>query len=71
MYASYAIHVLAVGWFIFCWVGYTYYASRRSRDTPCLASVLHLHRENWMQRMLLRENRIADPNVIGSLERNA
>lgn len=71
MYASYAIHVLAVGWFIFCWVGYTYYASHRSRDTPCLSSVLHLYRENWMQRMLLRENRIADANVIGSLERNA
>lgn len=67
----YAIHIVAVGWFVFCWVGYAHYASRRGLDTPCLASVLHLYREHWMQRMLLRENRIADANVIGSLERNA
>ena len=64
-------HVLAVGWFIFCWGGYSRYAQFKGRTTPCLASVLHLYREDWMRRMLLRENRIADANVIGNLERNA
>lgn len=64
-------HVLAVLWFILCWTGYTLYADWRSRDTPCLASVMHLYREDWMRRMLLRDNRIADANVIGNLERNA
>src|SRR5690606_13881755 len=37
----------------------------------CLASVLHLYHEDWMRRMLLRDNRIADANVIGNLECNA
>ena len=32
---------------------------------------MHLYRRDWMQRLLLRENRIADANVIGNLERNA
>src|SRR3546814_11912940 len=32
---------------------------------------MHLYREDWMRRMLLRENRIADASVIGNLERNA
>ncbi len=64
-------HLLAILWFLFCWVGYTLYASWRATDTPCLASVLHLYREDWMRRMLLRDNRIADANVIGNLERNA
>ena len=64
-------HLIAVLWFVFCWVGYTYYASWRGRDTPCLASVLHLYREDWMRRLLLRDNRIADASVIGNLERNA
>ncbi|MBE7926542.1 DUF599 domain-containing protein [Pseudomonas saudiphocaensis] len=64
-------HVIAVVWFVACWVGYTHYAIWRGRDTACLASVLHLYRKDWMQRLMLRDNRIADANVIGNLERNA
>ena len=64
-------HLIAVLWFVMCWAGYTRYASWRGRDTACLASVLHLYRQDWMRRMLLRDNRIADANVIGNLERNA
>lgn len=64
-------HAIAVAWFVICWVGYTRYANWRGRDTACLASVLHLYRQDWMQRLLLRDNRIADANVIGNLERNA
>ncbi len=64
-------HMLAAVWFVVCWVGYTRYAQAKGRTTPCLASVLHLYREDWMRRMLLRDNRIADANVIGNLERNA
>lgn len=64
-------HVLVVFWFIFCWLGYSCYAAWRAKSTPCLASVMHLHREDWMQRMLMRENRIADASVISNLERNA
>lgn len=68
---QYLPHVLALGWFVLCWLGYTGYATRRGADTPCLASVLHLYREDWMRRLLMRDNRIADANVIGNLERNA
>lgn len=64
-------HLIAVFWFVVCWAGYTHYASWRGRDTACLASVLHLYRQDWMQRLLMRDNRIADANVIGNLERNA
>lgn len=64
-------NLLAVCWFALCWGGYTRYAIWKGRDTACLASVLHLYREDWMRRMLLRDNRIADASVIGNLERNA
>lgn len=57
-------------WFMFCWVGYTYYAWYKGRDTACLASVLHLYRKDWMSRLLLREQRIADASLISNLERN-
>ena len=65
------IHLIAALWFVICWGGYTRYATWKARDTACLASVLHLYREDWMRRMLLRDNRIADASVIGNLERNA
>ena len=65
------VHLLAALWFVLCWGGYTRYATWKARDTACLASVLHLYREDWMRRMLLRDNRIADASVIGNLERNA
>ena len=68
---DYLHHLIAACWFVLCWAGYTRYAHVKGRTTPCLASVLHLYREDWMRRMLLRENRIADANVIGNLERNA
>ena len=68
---EYLRHLVAALWFVFCWVGYTRYAIWKGRDTPCLASVMHLYREDWMRRMLQRDNRIADANVIGNLERNA
>ena len=64
-------NLLAALWFIACWGGYTRYATWKGRDTACLASVMHLYREDWMRRMLLRDNRIADASVIGNLERNA
>ena len=69
--ADYLQDLIAALWFLLCWVGYTRYAIWKGRDTACLASVLHLYREDWMRRMLLRDNRIADANVIGTLERNA
>ncbi|KAF1066562.1 MAG: hypothetical protein GAK45_01881 [Pseudomonas citronellolis] len=33
--------------------------------------MLHLYREDWMRRLMLRDNRVADASVIGNLERNA
>ena len=64
------INLLAISWFLLCWVGYTYYALRKGRDTACLATVLHLYRRDWMNRLLMREQRMADASVIGNLERN-
>ena len=67
----YLIHLAALAWFMLCWIGYSHYAAWKARSTPCLASVLHLYRQDWMRRLLLRDNRIADASVIGNLERNA
>ncbi len=64
------LNLSAFSWFLLSWIGYTYYAGHKARDTACLASVLHLYRKDWMTRLLMREQRIADASVIGNLERN-
>ena len=58
---------LAIGWFFFCWAGYTYYADYRRWGTRELASVLHEYRLRWMKRLLERENRMADVAALSSL----
>jgi len=62
--------VMALLWFLACWVGYTRYAKRRSATEVCLASVMHMYRREWMLQMMRRENRMADMSAISTLERN-
>ena len=52
---------------LLCWLGYTWYASYKGKETPCLASVLALYRRDWMLRLLNRDNRIADASLLSSL----
>ncbi|EAR61933.1 DUF599 domain-containing protein [Neptuniibacter caesariensis] len=63
------LNLLALVWFLICFKGYMYYAKKRSYDTPCLASMLHMYRREWMKRMLTHEVRIADTTAIANLER--
>ena len=63
------LNLLALCWFLICFKGYMYYARVRSYDTPCLASMLHMYRKEWMLRMLTHEVRIADTTAIANLER--
>lgn len=64
------LNFIALIWFLVCFNGYMYYARTQSYTTPCLASVLHIYRTEWMRRMLTRDNRIADATVISNLERS-
>lgn len=65
-----ALNLIALLWFLLCFKGYMFYARKRSYDTPCLASVLHMYRKEWMARMLTRGTRIADTTAIANLERS-
>lgn len=64
------LNLVALSWFLLCFKGYMYYAKKKSYTTPCLASVLHMYRHQWMQRVLERENRISDTSAIANLERS-
>lgn len=64
------LEVVALVWFLICWLGYTEYSRRKANNRSCLSNTLDLYREDWMRVMLRRENRISDASVVGNLERN-
>jgi uncharacterized membrane protein len=61
------IDIASLTWFIAVWIGYTWYADRGSRRVHSLRAVMFAHRHEWMQRMVERDNRIVDANIVGNL----
>jgi uncharacterized membrane protein len=64
------IDIIAVVWFFSLWIGYTLFAKHRAKVVSCLSFELRRKRNDWMQRMLLRDNKMADVGLISTLERN-
>ncbi len=61
--------LLAPAWFLVCWFGYTAYADRALRRLSLMRS-MHAYRQAWMRRMLERDNRIVDTQIIANLMRS-
>jgi len=59
--------LVALGWFIAVWVGYTRYADRGTARPRSLRAAMHAHRSRWMRQMMARDNRIVDANIVGNL----
>ena len=55
--------IAAVIWLLACWLGYTRFSERRAL-TGNLIGVMARHRVNWMMRMLGRENRMLDIQIV-------
>lgn len=58
-------------WFLFCWISYSKFAKYMAKRTASLSSVMHVHRINWMRRMLNRDVRVGDAALLANIERNA
>jgi len=59
--------IVALGWFMAVWVGYTHYADRGTPRPRSLRATMHTHRGRWMRQMVARDNRIVDANIVGNL----
>ncbi|WP_246624778.1 DUF599 domain-containing protein [Oceanobacter mangrovi] len=57
-------------WFLFCWIAYSQFAKFMATRTASLSSVMHVHRINWMRRLLTREVRVGDAALLANVERN-
>src|SRR3970040_1231620 len=62
-----AADILSLMWFVTIWVGYTWYAHRGAWRQRSLRAVMHAHRVEWMRQMVLRDNRVADVNILRNL----
>ncbi|MCB1758607.1 MAG: DUF599 domain-containing protein [Gammaproteobacteria bacterium] len=65
------LELASAAWFVGCWVGYSYFSRYRSKHRRRLQDALHLHIQQWIEVLYVRELRIVDTSVIGNLERNA
>lgn len=64
------VNVVSLSFFVFAWLSYSIFSKRMAKKSYCLASILDVHRVGWMEKMLLRDNRVADVALIANLERN-
>ncbi len=57
--------------FIFSWAGYAMFAEWRAKSVPTLHSAMDGYRREWMVRMIDRDNRMVDVNIMRNLTRSS
>ena len=62
---------VALVWFLGCWVGYTIISDYRARRFNNLMRAMNAYRTQWMQKLLDRDMRMVDANIVGNLLRSA
>ncbi len=62
--------LVALGWFLFCWLGYTYIVDNWVSSSRGLGARMYLYRIQWMTNVLTRENRVVDVNIVSSLHQS-
>ncbi len=63
--------LIAISWFLLLWCGYTLYSDKVDSGGRNLVATMAQHREMWMLRMLGRDNRMVDIQIIRNLTRTA
>jgi uncharacterized membrane protein len=65
---AYTVDILAVGFFILEWTVYAVTLEHTAYGRDSLSARMHLYREIWIRRMLDREARMIDTQIMGSLQ---
>jgi uncharacterized membrane protein len=66
--AAYTVDILAVGFFIIEWTAYAITLEHTAYGRDSLSARVHAYREIWMRRMLGREARMVDTQIMSSLQ---
>ena len=65
------LDISALFLFLLCWIGYPLFAAWRGRRHPSLHSTMDRYRRDWMLRMIERDNRMVDVNIMRNLTRSS
>jgi uncharacterized membrane protein len=66
--ASYTVDILAVGFFILEWTVYAVTVEHTTYGRDSLSARMHGYREIWIRRLLDREARMVDTQIMASLQ---
>lgn len=58
---------LALGWFFFLWITYTWYADLSPAHARSISAAMNKRRHAWMIQSLQRDARIVDTTILGNL----
>jgi uncharacterized membrane protein len=64
------LDVVALVWFFLCWIGFPLYSDRIGTSRGNLLGLMAQQREDWMTRMLGRDNRVVDIQIVRVFQRN-
>jgi uncharacterized membrane protein len=65
------IDMLALAWFAASWGGYVWYSDYRVTQQPALRRLTDRYVRDWIARMVERDNRMLDVNVMRTLTRSS
>lgn len=63
--------LVAVGFYLSAWIGYARFAAWYGQKVPSLQGVLDRLRSTWALRMVERDNRMVDVNIVRNLTRSS
>ena len=63
--------LVAVAFFLGMWVGYTRFSAWYGRKVPSLQGAMDVLRQAWAERMVERDNRMVDINIVRNLTRSS
>jgi uncharacterized membrane protein len=65
---AYTVDILAVAFFAFEWTAYAVTLERTKYGSDSLSARMHIYREVWIRRLLDREARMVDMQIMASLQ---
>jgi uncharacterized membrane protein len=65
------VDALALAFFALAWAGYQWFAVRHGAKVPSLHTRMDSFRREWMLRMIDRDNRMVDINIMRNLTRSS
>ena len=65
--AAYTVDTLAVGFFILEWTVYAVTLEHSAYGRDSLSARMHVYREKWIRRLLDRDTRMVDTQILASL----